>query len=187
VCQQRAPLPVALGAGSGSGSELGLFYRGNRKRVYNSEIYRATEMHDERYGGSFAADTRHYRLIELRDSFEDPQRYTYDTGKDGVRDDSDRIARDTIGAFIGTDTLTDQEVANGVARLRPIVKEFMPMTDRAVFITDKTIHAEYVYDYARPATAAPRYIDSSYLDELVVAAEETALAEGEDFSAELES
>jgi phage tail-like protein len=183
VSQQRAPLPVALGAGSG----LGLFYRGNRKRVYNSEIYRATEMHDERYGGSFAADTRHYRLIELRDRFEDPQRYTYDTGRNGVRDDGDRIARDTIGAFIGTDTLTDQEVANGVARLRPIVQEFMPMTDRAVFITDRTVHAEYVYDYTRPATAAPRYIDSSYLDEWVGTAEESALADGEDFSAELES
>ncbi len=182
VYQQRAPLPVALG------TSLGLFYRSSRKCVYSSTIYRATETHDERYGGSFTTDVRHYRLISLRDSFEDPQRYTYDTGVNGVRNDNDRIARDTIGAFINTDTLGDQEVQDGVARLRRVVKEFMPMTDRAVFITDKTVHAEYVYDYSRPATADPNYISSYYFDDLSSAAdEEAALAPDEDFSAILES
>lgn len=181
ACQQRAPLPVRLGA------EIGLFFRGNRKLVYDSEIYRATETHDERYGGSFTADARHQRLIELRASFEDPQRYTYDTGVNGTRNDDDRIARDTIGAFIDTDMLTDAEVESGVSRLRPIVKEFMPMTDRAVFITDKTVHSEYVYDYARPGTVAPHYIHSSYLDEFSGVTEESALATGEDFSVLLES
>lgn len=181
VCQQRAPLPVALGDG------LGLFYRSNRKRVYESEVYRATETHDERYGGSFTADPRHQGLIGLRDSFEDPQRYTYDTGVDGLRDDGDRIARDTIGAFVETDTLSGEQVAQGIARLRGVVKEFMPMTDRAVFIPAMSLHADYVYDYARLSAAAPRYIHSSYFDEWTAVAEESALEEGEDFSAVLES
>jgi hypothetical protein len=181
VYQQRAPLPVLFD------DTLGLFYRSNRKRIYNSEVYRSTETHDERYGGSFTVDARHYQLIRLRDKFEDSQRYTYDAGVNGVRDDSNRIARDTVGAFINTDTLSDQEVQNGIARLRRVVTEFIPMTDRAVYITEKTTHNEYVYDYSRPAIADPVYINSYFLDAWTSATEESALAPDEDFSAVLES
>lgn len=181
VYGQRAPLPVSLTDG------LGLFYRSNRKRVYDSEIYRATEIHDDRYAGSLSVDVRHQQFIQLHGKFEDAQRYTYDTGIDGKRDDGNRIARDTVGAFLSTDTLSEDDVRNGIARLRGVVQEFMPMTDRAVFIPDKSLQTEYVYSYSLPPAADSRYIGSTYADEWTSGLEASALGPEEDFGAILES
>lgn len=181
VYGQRAPLARLITDG------LGLFYRGNRKRVYNSEIYRATEIHDDRYAGSLSLDVRHQQFVQLHEKFEDAQRYTYDTGVDGKRDDSNRIARDTVGAFLNADTLSEQEIHNGIARLREVVKEFMPMTDRAVFIPDKSLHTEYVYSYSLPPAGDSRYIVSTYSDDWISSLETSALGPEEDFDAVLES
>jgi hypothetical protein len=133
VYSQRAPLPVPLTNGTW------LIYRGNRHIVYNSDVYRATETFDERYAGSRTTDVRHQEQIQLRDRFADPQRYSYDTGTNGERTDADRISRDTIGAFLAVDTLTADEVQQGVARLRPVVREFMPATDRVAFVTEEQL------------------------------------------------
>lgn len=181
VYGQRAPLARPLADG------LGLFYRDSRKRIYNSEIYRATEIHDDRYAGSLSIDVRHQQLIRLYGEFEDAQRYTYDTGTDGKRDDGNRIARDTVGAFLNTDTLSEQEIGNGIARLREVVKEFMPMTDRAVFIPTNSLQTEYVYNYSLPPTSDSRYIVSTYTDDWVSSLETSALGPEEDFDAVLES
>ena len=181
VYHQRAPFVLRLG------DVFGLFYRSNRKRIYSSEIYRASETHDERYAGSITTDIRHQEQIQLRDQFDDPQRYTYDTGTNGQRDDSNRIARDTIGAFLQTTTLDETEIDNGVERLRQVAREFIPITDRAVFITDKIVHSEHVYSYELPPAAESRYISSTYTDEWISSTEASALAPGEDFTAILES
>ncbi len=173
VYSQHAPLPILSGAG------IRLLYRASRHIVYNSDVYRATETYDERYAGALTPDTRHQQRIVLSESFEDPQRYTYDTGRNGVRDDSNRIARDTVGAYLDNDTLNDDEIEQGIQRLRPVMSEFLPATDRAVFIPRRNLHTEYVYGYD---TASTPYINSSYTDDFVSVLNADALEPGTDFS-----
>ena len=47
----------------------------------------------------------------------------------------DRIARDTIGLFLTPDTADPAAINATVSRLANVLDEFMPNSDRAVFIT----------------------------------------------------
>ncbi len=177
---QRDPLPVAAGA------DLWLLFRTNQSIAYQSEVYEATQWVDFRYAGSTSADTRHADKLALRGEFEDFQTYTYDTGTNGKRDDSNWYARDTVGVYLATDTLDAARVQTGTERLRNVLPEFMPITDRAVFFSRADRHDDYVYTYGAPGADPPRFITETYADTLTTVAEETALGPGEDFSDALE-
>ncbi len=177
---QRDPLPVAAGA------DLWLLFRSNRSIAYQSEVYEATQWVDFRYAGSTSADTRHADKLALRGEFEDFQTYTYDTGTDGKRDDSNWYARDTVGVYLATDTLDAARVQAGTERLRNVLPEFMPITDRAVFFPRADRHDDYVYTYGVPGADPPQFITETYADALTTVAEEMALGPGEDFSDALE-
>ena len=177
---QRDPLPVAAGA------DLWLLFRSNRSVSYQSEVYEATQWVDFRYAGSTSADTRHADKQALRGKFEDFQTYTYDTGTNGRRDDSNWYARDTVGVYLATDTLDAARVRAATERLRNVLPEFMPITDRAVFFPSADRHDDYVYTYSVPGADSPQFITETYADALTMVAEETALGPGEDFSDALE-
>ncbi len=177
---QRDPLPVAAGA------DLWLLFRSNRSISYQSEVYEATQWVDFRYAGSTSADTRHADKQALRGEFEDFQTYTYDTGTDGKRDDSNWYARDTVGVYLATDTLDAARVQAGTERLRNVLPEFMPITDRAVFFPRADRHDDYVYTYGVPGADPPQFITETWSDALTTVAEEMALGPGEDFSDALE-
>lgn len=181
VYHQRAPIVRPISDG------IQILYRSARQLTYSSDVYRASSTRDERYAGSNTVDARHQQLITLRDRFEDPQRYTYDTGVNGERDDSNRIARDTVGAFVETATLDESESSSNVARLRQVLREFMPLTDRVVFVPESNNQTEYVYSYDLPPAMDSVYINSSYSDVWVSTAESSALEPGEDFDSVLET
>jgi len=172
----RDPLPIA------AGGDLWLLFRANRSIAYQSEVYEATRSVDFRYAGSTTADARHADKHALHGAFEDFQTYTYDAGTDGKRDDTNWYARDTIGVYLATDTLDPARVEAGTGRLRKVLREFMPITDRAVLFANVDRHDDYVYTYSTPGATAPLFIAETYADALTTLAEEAALGPGEDFS-----
>jgi hypothetical protein len=127
---ERGPLPV-----DDAGDTL-LFYRSNESLAYTSEVYRAQRTVDARYAGSTVAHTRNAAKIALRGDFDDIQTYVYDAGRGGARNNDDRYARDTVGLYLEPDTADAAAIAGEVARLAAVLGEFMPLTDRAVFVTE---------------------------------------------------
>jgi hypothetical protein len=125
----RAPLAVETGTGTL------VAYRSNESLTHTSVVYGATKTLDERYAGATTADTRNAAKIGLRGKFEDFQTYTYDAGQSGVRTNDDRIARDTIGLYLSPDIVDPSQIKALVSRLANVLAEFMPVTERAVFIT----------------------------------------------------
>jgi hypothetical protein len=126
---QRDPLPLADDDG------LLLIYRANQSLTYQSQVYGATETIDFRYAGSTTAHSRNAAKIGLRQEFGDFQTYTYDTGQAGQRTNEDWYGRDTIGLYLAPDTMDADKINQGITRIDRILAEFMPITDRAVFIT----------------------------------------------------
>lgn len=96
---------------------------------------------DTRYGGTrtvLAADTA---ARARRGGFADDQSYTYQSGPSPggrgprqPRRDTDRVSRDTVGLFLTPDTDDPQDLAAALARLGGVLREFMPMTARAVLL-----------------------------------------------------
>ena len=175
---QYGALPIPIG------NRLLLFYRSNRHVTYQSDVYRSAQSHDLRYSGSTALKVRHVQKNQLNEvaPVMDSQCYTYDTGENNVRDDADRIARDTVGVFLQAQTYTEEAIAQEVARLRPVVAEFMPVTDRAVFIPLTDQHSEFVYSYSLPSAADARFISETYYDEIVSVLSDPILNGDEDFT-----
>jgi hypothetical protein len=155
---QRDPLPLR------AGTETWLFHRANEPRTYRSQVYGATETVDRRDAGSTTAHTANAGKLALRGGFDDFTTYTYDTGPAGGRGDEDRIARDTIGLFVAPGTLDPAAIAAGIARVRQVLGEFMPLTDRAVFVAEPAVHTEHVYAYERPGTPDLPVIFEARLD-----------------------
>jgi hypothetical protein len=121
----RAPLAFANGA------DVVLLFRSTESLRYTSAIYGATKTVDFRYSGSTTVDTRNAAQLALRGKFEDFGTYVYDAGAEGMRTNDDWYARDTAGIYIAAAT-DDKEIS----RVRQVLREFMPVTDRAVFIKD---------------------------------------------------
>ncbi|MCZ6673173.1 MAG: hypothetical protein O7C75_09560 [Verrucomicrobia bacterium] len=126
---QRNPLPIASDEG------LLLIFRSNESLTYHSKVYGATETVDFRYAGCTTVDTRNAAKISLRDTFDDFQTYTYAVGEKGKRTNDDQYARDTIGLYLTPDTSDQDEIDATILRIEKVLEEFMPITDRTVFIT----------------------------------------------------
>jgi hypothetical protein len=125
---ERAPTPFLLEGG------LVLAYRSNRSLTYRSSIYRATITVDRRWSGSLTARTTNAAAIALRGEFDDAAAYTYDAGPAAGRDDDDWYARDTVGLYLEPDTTDPPAVQAGKDRIRRVLPEFLPATDRAVLL-----------------------------------------------------
>lgn len=180
VFSQRSPLPIPVA------DTMWLFYRGNRSVPYESGVFTATKTFDGRYSGSTAADARHTAKTALRSEFEDIGTYTYDAGNPDLKPEEkpgndDWYARDTVGLYLDNDTFDDEEIQASVNRLQPVLADFMPMTDRAVFIARADLHTEYVYTYGLPAGPNTYVIGETFVDSLTSSAGETVLSPGEDF------
>jgi hypothetical protein len=126
----RAPLAVSVAA------ETLLAFRSNQSLSYSSSVYEATQTQDVRYAGSTTVDTRNTAKIALFGQYTDFQTYVYDSGPNGQRTNADRIARDTIGLYLTPDTTdTAAQIQASISRLANVLPEFMPVSERAVFIT----------------------------------------------------
>ena len=112
-----------------------LAYRSNESLAYTSGVFGATQTLDARYAGATTADTRNTAKLALRGKFDDFLTYTYDAGQSGVRTNDDRIARDTIGLYLTPDISDPAQIKAMISRLANVLADFMPITERAVFIT----------------------------------------------------
>ncbi len=122
---QRCPLPVD------DGDELMVIHRSNRCVTYGSRVYSALSTRDNRYAGCTTADARNAGKLALRGEYGEFQTYTYDTGSGPGA----RYRRDTLAIYLEPDSVDPEEIERVVARLGPVLREFMPATDRAVLIT----------------------------------------------------
>lgn len=113
------------------GSTL-LVYRSNRSVSYDVG---ALHTLDHRYAGTATVDTRWTAKLALRGTYEDFQTYLHDAGAGHVRTNDDRVARDTVGLFLQPDITDPDEIKAAVARLAETLRDFMPVTARAIFIT----------------------------------------------------
>lgn len=171
--------PAILDAGI---SEQWLIYRSNEHLLQQSAVYGATTIVDERYNGSLSADLRHTEKHAQRGNYDDFQTYSYDT----KQENEDWYARDTVGVYLNNDTLDETAIAQNIERLTPVLKEFMPLTDRAVFMSRADQHSDYVYSYGQPLDSDSHTITESYNDELNGVLVETLFSPDEDFNDALE-
>lgn len=177
VYSSRDPLAIAL-----SDNRMLLLNRSNESLKGSSETYQAMQTLDARYAGSTTHHMRNFTKKNLRGEFDDFATYTFDTGRQGKRSDDNWYARDTVGLYLETDTMDDDRINSEIERLRSVVTEFLPVTDRAVYITSPDIHNEYVYSYGQPPSADSRFIVSTYHDEITSVLDESILAPDEDFT-----
>jgi hypothetical protein len=126
---ERAPLAVEEGDGTL------LVYRSNESLLHTSAVYGATRILDVRYAGTSTVDTGAAGKLAFRGTFEDFQTYVYDAGQNGVRTNDDRIARDTVGLYLVPDTADPDQIRSTISRVANVLGEFMPVNERAVFIT----------------------------------------------------
>lgn len=106
-------------------------------RSHRSIAYDAGSLHtlDNRYAGTATADSRWTARLALRGAYEDFQTYVYDAGAGRVRTNDDRVARDTVGLFLTPDVTDPDELRVAIGRLAETLRDFMPATARAVYIT----------------------------------------------------
>lgn len=107
-------------------------YRSNHSVAYDIG---ALHTLDNRYAGTATVDTRWSGRLALRGTYEDFLTYVHDAGAGRVRTNDDRIARDTVGLVLQPDITDPAEIQAAVARLAETLRDFMPVTARAVFIT----------------------------------------------------
>jgi hypothetical protein len=149
---ERAPLPVARPTGTL------LIYGSNKSLNYQSQLYAATETLDARYAGSTTVDTRNLSKIVLQEQYEDFQTYTYDAGQTY----RNWYARDTIGIYLTPDTDDYQRIVRNQNLIKDVLKQFLPIQVRVVFIIPLTTR-ELIYTYDFP-DADPRLIGEQVMD-----------------------
>ena len=128
---QCDPLPISTAAGTM------LVYRANESVPYTSSVYGATETVDMRYAGSTTVDVRNTAKRNLRGQFGDFQTYTSDVGKNGVRTNDNRYARETVGLYVTPDTTDPAVIQRNQTLLRNALREFLPAPVRTVFVKEE--------------------------------------------------
>ena len=152
----RAPVGIVTTDG------VRLWFRNNASQVYTSPSYPASQTTDARYAGSTTADTRNATKMGLRSNLQDVLRYTYDTGTD----EDDWYARDTVGIYLTPDTDDDKLILRKQSTLANVVRRFLPIQVRAVFIIQQ-VYPEFVYTYALPNAPQPRFIGEQVTDTIL--------------------
>ncbi len=149
---QRAPLPILIDG------RTWLLYSTNRPLHYLSDVYTATETVDSRYSGSTTVHASNLAKTALRGKFDDFQTYSYDTGKKGLPDDGTWYARNTIGIYLTPDTEDPDIISRNRTLIENILKDFLPIPVRAVFIIEPVTYKEWVYTYGFPMASPQRLV-----------------------------
>jgi len=176
----RAPLLLAPDSESAAAPLL-LLTRTDRSIRYESDLYGATATEDPRYSGAQTVRVTNGPRIRQRGELRDVQAYTYDAGPpvgagsgaspSDRRTDRDWYARDTVGLYVEPDTVEADTLARGVDRLKRVVPEFIPVTDRAVVIlpsydVSPPPHTDYVYRYDAPPGSDAAVLGDAHADVL---------------------
>ncbi len=155
---QRDPLPFLIDG------VTRLSYHGNAPVGYTSEIYGATETVDLRYSGTTSVDTKNLAKIAQRGTYDDFQTYSYDTGPAGTPGPETWYARDTIGLYLTPDTEDTSKIAQNQTMIERILREFLPIQIRAVFIFEPAIYKEMIYTTDFPAVFPQKVLGDLIFD-----------------------
>ncbi|MDH5624570.1 MAG: hypothetical protein OEY21_00535 [Nitrospira sp.] len=149
---QRDPLPFIIDG------VTRLSYHSNEPVGYASEVYGATETVDLRYSGTTSVDTKNLAKIGLAGTYDDFQTYSYDTGIQGKPTPSTWYARDTIGLYLTPDTEDTSKIQQNRTMIERILREFLPIQIRAVFIFEPALYKELIYTSDFPVVFPQRVI-----------------------------
>lgn len=154
-----------------------LSYHSNEPLPYRSHIYGATKTVDLRYAGTTSVDTKNLAKTSKRRTYADFQTYSYDTGPEGKPTPETWYARDTIGIYLTPDTEDTSRIQQNQTMIENILREFLPIQIRAVFIIEPTIYKEHVYTNDFPAIMPQKRLSDQVFDstipELISGAEDT--------------
>lgn len=139
-----------------------LYFRSNESQVYSSKLYPAAETIDARYSGSTTADTRNVAKISLRKNIKDIQRYTYDT----LKGNENWYARDTIGIYLVPDTIDQALIIRRRNQIEKVLRRFLPIQVRTVFIVDQ-VFTEFVFAFDAPPAESPTLIRDEMIDTIL--------------------
>jgi hypothetical protein len=137
-----------------------LIYRSNECIVHQSAMQSITQSADRRYAGGTSHHTSHVKKNTLAGTYDDFQTRTYDTGRKTRGEDMDLYSRETVGLYLSPDVFDPAGIETGVARLKGVLGEFIPITARPVIIPHVDTHSEFVYRY-EAGTGAGEVIRSS--------------------------
>lgn len=163
---QRDPLPFAIN------DKTLLIYRSNESLTYTSNVYRATETVDFRYAGSTTVDTHNIVKIGLRGQFEDFQSYTYDAGQNGQQTDKDWYSRGTVGIYLTPFTEDKDLINRNQTLVKKVLKQFLPIQVRPVFIIEPVLYKELIYTYDFPSAEPQSLIAEQFSDIIATTARE---------------
>ncbi len=155
---ERDPLPFLIDG------VTRLAYHANAPVGYRSEVYGATETVDLRYSGTTSVDTKNLSKIALRGTYDDFQTYSHDTGPAGAPGPETWYARDTIGLYLTPDTEDPSKVQQNQTMIEGILREFLPIQIRAVFIFEPAIYKELIYTTDFPAVFPQKMLNDLIFD-----------------------
>ncbi|MFX0194744.1 MAG: phage tail protein [Candidatus Hodarchaeota archaeon] len=115
-----------------------LLFRSNESIAYSSSIYPSTTTIDSRYSGSTTIDVRNRERIGEGGKLGNVMHFTYDTGKEN----EDYYARDTIGIYFKPHTDDRESIERRQEIVKGVLKKFLPIQLRAVFIKEPVIFKE---------------------------------------------
>jgi hypothetical protein len=153
----RAPAALRL-----AGPLTRLFLRTNRSQPYASTFYPSARTVDDRYSGSTTLDVRNGLKIGQRRSFQDAQRYTYDTAKG----EDNWYARDTVGIYLAPDTVDQALVIRRRNQVENVLRGFLPAPVRTVLVVDEVL-TEFFYTYEPPFPPPATLIGEQMVDSLL--------------------
>jgi hypothetical protein len=157
---QRYPVPFRSGDG------VCLVYRSNQGISYQGATSRSSGLSDFRRAGCIALDHRDRQMNLRMGKFNDCLTYTYDTGENGIPDNSTWYTCDTVGIYLTPDSDDIEDILKKLKTLESVIQQFMPLHTRAVFILGPFITDEPVYTYSFPDADQPYFITEK-IDDIV--------------------
>lgn len=158
VYSQRYSVPFRSGDG------ICLVYRSNQGISYQGSVSRSAGQADFRRAGCTALDHRDRHMYLRVGKFNDCLTYTYDTGPNGIPDNSTWYACDTVGIYLTPDSDDIESTLKKLKTLEPVLRQLLPLHTRAVFILRPFVTDEPVYTYSLPDAAQPYFITETIDD-----------------------
>ena len=159
---RRGPAPFVLG-----GNRLHLWFRGNDTFETASTLYPDATTIDGRYVGSTSADTRNAARLSFRNDVRGIQHYTYEAPYADPAAETRRLySRDTLGLYLTPNTNDEQLIVRSRGVLAAVLKSFLPMQVRAVFLLDQAF-TEFVYTYDAPSQQPQALIGERMVDSVI--------------------
>lgn len=159
-------------AGLTQGEQQLLVCRTNAATNHSSRLYPGLKTLDCRLSGTTSIDTHNQARTRTMKAMEDLVHYTCDarsaTGLSQQERNTIWYARNVVGIYLVPDTQDPRLIVRRREILEAVLRDFLPIQVRPVFIVDPAAVREYVYDYDNTSQPEPHYIEETTWDALAV-------------------